>query len=167
MQDVRVTKMPPCDLLAITAWEQRYSTQLPEVCPSKLWGKIFIVLSVFCLQNIRDFYLASDGFRLSWSYNYAGQLLPLGNMTLNRVADLRRVGGLRYNFDTEQPTLLDIESVDSCGAEPAERKAAEESLHPQFGLRWKIFEDSVLQFLILSKLNASYPPIIGINANMQ
>ena len=27
----RVTKMPPCDLLAITAWEQRYSTQLPEV----------------------------------------------------------------------------------------------------------------------------------------
>ena len=23
--------MPPCDLLAITAWEQRYSTQLPEV----------------------------------------------------------------------------------------------------------------------------------------
>ena len=88
-------------------------------------------------------------FRLSWSYNYAGQLLPLGNMTLNRVADLRRVGGLRYNFDTEQPTLLDIESVDSCGAEPAERKAAEESLHPQFGLRWKIFEDSVLQFLIL------------------
>ena len=88
----RVTKMPPCDLLAITAWEQRYSTQLPE--------------------NIRDFYLASDGFRLSWSYNYAGQLLPLGSMTLNRVADLRRVGGLRYNFDTEQPTLLDIESVD-------------------------------------------------------
>ena len=130
-------------------------------------GEIFLVLSVFCLQNIRDFYLASDGFRLSWSYNYAGQLLPLGNMTLNRVADLRRVGGLRYNFDTEQPTLLDIESVDSCGAEPAERKAAEESLHPQFGLRWKIFEDSVLQFLILSKLNASYPPIIGINANMQ
>ena len=66
-----------------------------------------------CCQNIRDFYLASDGFRLTWSYNYAGQLLPLGSMTLNRVADLRRVGGLRYNFDTEQPTLLDIETVDS------------------------------------------------------
>ena len=98
-------------------------------------------------------------FRLSWSYNYAGQLLPLGNMTLNRVADLRRVGGLRYNFDTEQPTLLDIESVDSCGAEPAERKAAEESLHPQFGLRWKIFEDSVLQFcLFTSSISLLKPP---------
>ena len=29
------------------------------------------------------------------------------------MADLRRVGGLRYNFDSEQPTLLDIETVDS------------------------------------------------------
>ena len=29
-----------------------------------------------------------------------------------RVADLRRVGGMRYNFDTELPTLLDIEAVD-------------------------------------------------------
>ena len=31
---------------------------------------------------------------------------------LPRVADLRRVGGMRYNFDTELPTLLDIEAVD-------------------------------------------------------
>ena len=37
-QDVRMAKMPPCDLLALTAWDQRYSTQLPD--------------------SIRDFYLA-------------------------------------------------------------------------------------------------------------
>ena len=88
----RVTKMPPCDLLAITAWEQRYSTQLPEV---KILTKDFAFLYFLFLQNIRDFYLASDGFRLTWSYNHSGQLLPLGMITLNRVADLRRVGGLR------------------------------------------------------------------------
>ena len=89
---MRVTKMPPCDLLAITAWEQRYSTMLPEV----------VLLPACCVlgflfQNIRDFYLASDGFRLTWSYNHSGQLLPIGMITLNRVADLRRVGGLRYS----------------------------------------------------------------------
>ena len=33
-----MAKMPPCDLLALTAWDQRYSTQLPD--------------------SIRDFYLA-------------------------------------------------------------------------------------------------------------
>ena len=34
------------------------------------------------------------------------------NVPFTRVADLRRVGGMRYNFDTELPTLLDIEAVD-------------------------------------------------------
>ena len=29
-------------------------------------------------------------------------------MCIFRVADLRRVGGMRYNFDSELPTLLDI-----------------------------------------------------------
>ena len=67
-------------------------------------------------------------------------------MTLNRVADLRRVGGLRYNFDTEQPTLLDIESVDCSVAEEKRSSQADgvsdpgQSEQPQFGLRWKIFE---------------------------
>ena len=70
-------------------------------------------------------------------------------MTLNRVAALRGVGGLRYNFDTEQPTLLDIESVD-CVTEEKRNSAGfsgpegltepGQSEHPQFGLRWKIFE---------------------------
>ena len=111
------------------------------------------------LQNIRDFYLASDGFRLTWSYNHSGQLLPLGIITLNRVADLRRVGGLRYNFDTEHPTLLDIESVDSVtnpvkeekrassgnqstGSSSADKGGTQTAMpeQPQFGLRWKIFE---------------------------
>ena len=111
------------------------------------WSSNFPFKPLCCCQNIRDFYLASDGFRLTWNYNYAGQLLALGNMTLNRVADLRRVGGLRYNFDTEQPTLLDIESVDCSVAEEKRTSAVQDGVsepgqseQPQFGLRWKIFE---------------------------
>ena len=42
-QDVRMAKMPPCDMLALTAWDQRYSTTLPD--------------------SIRDFYLARCHFR--------------------------------------------------------------------------------------------------------
>ena len=38
IEDVRMAKMPPCDMLALTAWDQRYSTTLPD--------------------SIRDFYLA-------------------------------------------------------------------------------------------------------------
>ncbi len=103
---------PPCDNIAITSWEQRYSTVLPH--------------------EIKDFYLATDGFKLTWSFShagllvpllqyvpkdrqivvmnvYAGQLLPIGLMSVNRISDLRRVAGLRHRFDTEQPTLLDLE----------------------------------------------------------
>ena len=65
----------------------------------------------------------------------------------------------RYNFDTEHPTLLDIESVDSVTTPVKEDKRAGNGnsgtagvsgsekngqivTHepPQFGLRWKIFE---------------------------
>ena len=78
-------------------------------------------------------FTTSDGFRLTWSYSHLGPAMPVGSINLNRlqqhinkkqyemyllpfcmvrVADLRRVGGMRYNFDTELPTLLDIEAVD-------------------------------------------------------
>ena len=30
---------------------------------------------------------------------------------INRIADLRRIGGIRHRFDTEQPTLLDLEVI--------------------------------------------------------
>ena len=64
----------------------------------------------------------------------------------------------RYNFDTEHPTLLDIESVDSVtttikdekrvagngngNPATASEKNSQNIIHepPQFGLRWKIFE---------------------------
>ena len=34
---------------------------------------------------------------------------------MNRIGDLRRVAGLRHRFDTEQPTLLDLELVNNGG----------------------------------------------------
>ena len=34
-------------------------------------------------------------------------------MQINRIGDLRRVAGLRHRFDTEQPTLLDLEVVNN------------------------------------------------------
>ena len=44
-----------------------------------------------------------------------GDVLPIGQMVINRIADLRRIGGLRHRFDTEQPTLLDLEVINRSG----------------------------------------------------
>jgi hypothetical protein len=30
VEDIRLMHLPPCDILAITAWEQRYATTLPQ-----------------------------------------------------------------------------------------------------------------------------------------
>ena len=73
---LKLAEHQPSDNIAITSWEQRYSTLLPH--------------------ELKDFYLATDGFRLTWNHNYAGEVLALGNMTINRIADLRRVAGIRY-----------------------------------------------------------------------
>ena len=53
VQDVMLEETNPCDNIAITSWEQRYSTVLPH--------------------EIKDFYLATDGFKLTWNYNHAGE----------------------------------------------------------------------------------------------
>ena len=53
IQDVILAEHQPCDNIAITSWEQRYSTVLPH--------------------EIKDFYLATDGFRLTWSFSHAGR----------------------------------------------------------------------------------------------
>ena len=91
---------------------------------------------------------------------YSGDVLPIGNMVINRIADMRRVAGLRHRFDTEQPTLLDLELVNnrssSSSGSSAHNKLSAAPLHtaadscsrngdtppvkPQFGLRWKMFE---------------------------
>ena len=49
VQDVVLAEHQPSDTIAITSWEQRYSTMLPH--------------------EIKDFYLATDGFKLTWNFN--------------------------------------------------------------------------------------------------
>lgn len=52
VQDVSMKECQPCDNIALTSWEQRYSTVLPH--------------------EVKEFYLATDGFKLTWNYNHAG-----------------------------------------------------------------------------------------------
>ena len=109
---------------------------------------------------------ATDGFKLTWRCNYAGDVIHIGNMTINRIADLRRVAGIRHRFDDQQPTITDLEILNSreksalmnpaTGATPiggatAASNTTPESnsisnslssivLKPQFTSRWKMFE---------------------------
>ncbi|XP_069678771.1 tubulin polyglutamylase complex subunit 2-like [Periplaneta americana] len=111
VQDVALEKRLPCERMLLTAWEQRHCCALPE--------------------DMRQFYMSTDGFKLIWNYEYAGEVLPIGNMKLNSMSELRRLAGVKSMGDAECPTLLDIE-VCSEQDDPRQR--------PNFGVKCKIFE---------------------------
>lgn len=72
---------------------------------------------------------------------FPGEILPLGNLVINRISDMKRIAGLRHSFDTDQPTLLDLEvTASSTSRPPLSRRDSKALLTPQFGLRWKMFE---------------------------
>ncbi|XP_068621483.1 tubulin polyglutamylase complex subunit 2 [Battus philenor] len=71
--NVVVERRLPCDRLAISNWEQRHSTVLPE--------------------DLRNFYASSDGFQLTWNYKYSGkysadEVLPVGSIRVNSLSEL-------------------------------------------------------------------------------
>jgi hypothetical protein len=52
VQEVELEKRLPCERMLLTAWEQRHCCTLPE--------------------DLRQFYMSADGFKLIWNYEYAG-----------------------------------------------------------------------------------------------
>ncbi|XP_075216590.1 tubulin polyglutamylase complex subunit 2 [Lycorma delicatula] len=93
--------------MLISSWEQRHSCSLPD--------------------DMRQFYAATDGFKLIWNYEYAGEILPIGNLKINSIMELRRIAGVKPSNDAESPSLLDVEL---CNKENT----------PSFGVKCKIFE---------------------------
>ncbi|KAJ9600382.1 hypothetical protein L9F63_009310 [Diploptera punctata] len=114
VQDVELEKRLPSERMLLTAWEQRHCCNLPD--------------------DIRQFYLSTDGFKLIWNYEYAGEVLPIGNMKINSISELRRLAGVKNVGDSDCPTLLDIEvcSQQDMGNPVRQR--------PNFGVKCKIFE---------------------------
>lgn len=85
---VELEKRAPADRHNVLMWEQRNTCFLPE--------------------DLKNFFLTSDGFQLTWSIKMDNGPQPLGKMRINRVSQLVRVGG---SVPTSQvnPSLVDLE----------------------------------------------------------
>ncbi|XP_061380759.1 LOW QUALITY PROTEIN: tubulin polyglutamylase complex subunit 2 [Danaus plexippus] len=69
ISNVEVERRQPCDRIALSNWEQKHSTVLPE--------------------DLRNFYASTDGFLLTWHYKYsADEILPVGSIRVNTLNDL-------------------------------------------------------------------------------
>ncbi|KAE8748446.1 hypothetical protein FOCC_FOCC004878 [Frankliniella occidentalis] len=121
VQDVRLDKRTPCERLLLSSWEQRHCCALPD--------------------DLRQFYLSSDGFSLTWNYQNAGQLIPLGHMRVNAITELRRLAGVKSLVDADSPTLLDVEICRQAAASGAGQAPGPSCTErPNFGVKCKIFE---------------------------
>ncbi|XP_067004821.2 tubulin polyglutamylase complex subunit 2 [Anabrus simplex] len=100
--------------MLLSSWEQRHCCTLPD--------------------DIRQFFLSSDGFMLSWNYEYAGDVIPVGRMRINSIAEVRRLAGIKNSGDVDCPTLLDIEI---CNQDDSRSPSNQ---RPNFGVKCKIFE---------------------------
>ncbi|XP_029947170.1 tubulin polyglutamylase complex subunit 2 [Salarias fasciatus] len=115
--DVRFAERDPAEKRSLLTWEQKNTCILPE--------------------DLRDFYLTTDGFTLTWSVKLDDECVPLGCMMINSVA---RLGPLLQPVSLfslpNAPSLADLdweESSTEKGPEPA--RAA-----PHFDARSRIFE---------------------------
>ncbi|XP_035208243.1 tubulin polyglutamylase complex subunit 2-like isoform X2 [Stegodyphus dumicola] len=75
---------------AITLWEQKNGCTLP--------------------QDLKNFYLATDGLQIKWFWKQRGETVPCGVIEVARLSHLKSIGPKRQSVNSELPTVLDIES---------------------------------------------------------
>ncbi|XP_053157390.1 tubulin polyglutamylase complex subunit 2 [Hemicordylus capensis] len=90
--EVMFVEKEPAERHAIVSWEQKNACVLPE--------------------DLKNFYLMTDGFCMTWSVKFDENPMPLGAMTINSISNLSRLGAPPvYNLPSA-PTLADLEDTD-------------------------------------------------------
>uniref|UniRef100_A0A8C7X2B4 Tubulin polyglutamylase complex subunit 2 n=1 Tax=Oryzias sinensis TaxID=183150 RepID=A0A8C7X2B4_9TELE len=115
--DVRFAERDPADKRSLLSWEQKNSCILPE--------------------DLRDFYLTTDGFTLTWSVKLDNECVPLGCMVINSVTRLCPLLQPVSVFSLPNaPSLADLDWEDSS----TERGLDHAPTAPHFDARSRIFE---------------------------
>ncbi|CAG7730146.1 unnamed protein product [Allacma fusca] len=71
IKDVKLIIRKPVDKLQLSSWERKHCLSLP--------------------QDLRDYYLSTNGFRLVWSLEHAGDILRIGDMNVNSINNLTSI----------------------------------------------------------------------------
>lgn len=112
--DVKFAEREPADKRSLLSWEQRNTCILPE--------------------DLRDFYLTTDGFTMNWSVKLDNESVPLGSMTVNSVSRLCPLVQPVSLFSLPNaPSLSDLDWDDSV-------KTGGGVTPPHFDSRSRVFE---------------------------
>ncbi|KAM4706722.1 tubulin polyglutamylase complex subunit 2 [Discoglossus pictus] len=112
--EVKFEEKPPAERHVIISWEQKHSCTLPE--------------------DLKNFYLMTDGFQMTWNVKLDDNPVQLGSMVINGISSLVRLGGASTFALPNAPTLADLDSdTDEEGVDGHPEK-------PHFDSRNVIFE---------------------------
>ncbi|XP_033939088.1 tubulin polyglutamylase complex subunit 2 [Pseudochaenichthys georgianus] len=115
--DVRFVEKEPAEKRSLLSWEQKNTCILPE--------------------DLRDFYLTTDGFTLTWSVKLDNECVPLGCMMINSVSTLCPLLQPVSLFSLPNaPSLADLDWEED-GAESGRGRAP---AAPHFDSRSRIFK---------------------------
>ncbi|KAI1904659.1 hypothetical protein AGOR_G00007960 [Albula goreensis] len=112
--DVRFVEREPAERRFLMSWEHKNDCVLPE--------------------DLRDFYLTTDGFTLSWCSKLDNEPVPLGSMVINRVAKLVPLCQSAVFSLPSAPTLSDLDTEEETEGSTGPPEA------PHFDERSRIFE---------------------------
>uniref|UniRef100_A0A803W1G0 Tubulin polyglutamylase complex subunit 2 n=1 Tax=Ficedula albicollis TaxID=59894 RepID=A0A803W1G0_FICAL len=85
-------------------------------------------------EDLKNFYLMTDGFQMTWSVKTDDTPMPLGSMVINSVSKLCRLGGSSMYTLPSAPTLADLED------DTDEEGDGDKPEKPHFDSRSLIFE---------------------------
>lgn len=126
--DVKLTGGEPAERHQLVGWEQRNGCTLPD--------------------DLKNFYLTTDGVLLTWSAFTEGSKFPVGRMEINPFSRLVKIGGTTGStaYPANIPSIADVEAVfpsdddnDSSDEDDATPKKNRNN-GPRFDNRSRIFE---------------------------
>ncbi|CAB3980617.1 Hypothetical predicted protein, partial [Paramuricea clavata] len=90
-------------------------------------------------NDLKDFYMTTDGISIQWSIEFDGGTLPIGNMEINSISSVTPINQSIVVSD-DKPTLLDIDDL-------SDEEDLRGNVKPHFDEKNKCFElDSCLGF---------------------
>ncbi|XP_018424282.1 PREDICTED: tubulin polyglutamylase complex subunit 2 [Nanorana parkeri] len=96
--EVKFEAIPPAERQAIVSWEQKHGCTMPE--------------------DLKNFYLMTDGFLMSWSVKLDDSPIQVGTMAINSISNLTQLKGSSAHSMPNSPTLEDLDDSSDEEAHP-------------------------------------------------
>ncbi|XP_052012017.1 tubulin polyglutamylase complex subunit 2 isoform X1 [Apodemus sylvaticus] len=112
--EVSIIEKLPAERHMISSWEQKNNCVMPE--------------------DVRNFYLMTNGFHMTWSVKLDDHIIPLGSMVINGISKLTQLIQSSVYSLPNAPTLADLEDDTQEGNEDHQLEK------PHFDCRSAIFE---------------------------